>query len=395
MSRWPMVALGEFCDTRLGKMLDRKRETGLRAKPYLRNVNVQWGRLDLREVLSMDFDDDERQELRLLPGDVLVCEGGEVGRAAIWSSEIEECYFQKALHRVRPQATRCLPKYVYWRFLWMAQSGALREFTSHSTIQHLTGVKLRSISIPLPPLDEQRRIVDLLDRAAGIRRRREQALAKARSIIPALFLDMFGDPASNPKGWRTAAFGDLIDRLEGGKNIQAGDGEASSLRILKISAVTSGRFRPSESKAAPAGYVPPQSHFVRAGDLLITRANTADLFGAVAEVNGAYDNLLLPDKIWRFVWRQPSPIVQAFMGTLLAMPAVRMELKRLATGTSDSMRNISQAKLLRLKLPVPSLDIQQCFAGRLADLQSVITQQERALAAARALECSLMVRLLG
>jgi type I restriction enzyme S subunit len=255
--------------------------------------------------------------------------------------------------------------------------------------------QLLNYQIPLPPLDEQRRIVDLLERATGIRRLREQALAKARAIVPALFLDMFGDLASNPEAWPSRALGSLIAGLQGGRNLQSGDEGVSPFRILRISAVTGGTFRPEESKPAPLGYAPPPEHFVRVGDLLITRANTVDLVGAVAQVYTTPTNLLLPDKIWRFLWLKKSSVTPSYIEAAFCSGAIRTELRKLATGTSDSMRNISQAKLLRLMIQVPPLPLQQEFADRLADLRSIIAQQERSLAAARELERSLMARLLG
>ncbi|MBX3516804.1 MAG: restriction endonuclease subunit S [Rhodospirillales bacterium] len=224
--------------------------------------------------------------------------------------------------------------------------------------------------IRLPPLDEQRRIVDILNHAASIRRLREQAQAKAREIIPALFLDMFGDPATNPKGWHQAALGDLIAGFEGGKNIQAGSG-ASSLRILKVSSVTSGVFRPEESKPAPDRYEAPPEHYVRPGDLLFSRANTAELVGATAMVEEVPSDSLLPDKIWRFCWLEPSPVLPIFLFHVLRYPSIRCMMSQMATGTSASMKNISQAKLKTLTIIVPPIHMQQRFVERSETLSAV------------------------
>ena len=249
--------------------------------------------------------------------------------------------------------------------------------------------------IPLPPLDEQRRIVGVLEGAARIVRLRRRALETARAVVPALFLDTFGDPATNPKGWEVVRLGEVIAGFQGGKNIQAGDEGTSPFRILKISAITGGVFRPSEAKPAPPGYEPPKEHFVRQGDLLITRANTAELVGAIAQVDNPAANLLLPDKIWRFCWRDPSPVMPAYLQAVMATAAVREELRKMATGTSDSMRNISQQKLLAMPFAVPPLPLQRAFAERVADLRAVIARQERALAAAEGLQGALMARVFG
>lgn len=152
---WPIRRFDEICESRLGKMLDAKQQTGSHPRPYLRNANVHWDRLALDDLLQMDFDEEDRREFRLQPGDVLICEGGEVGRAAIWDEELAECYYQKALHRARPLPRVSVPEYIVYVLWELARRGALREAASGATFSHLTGVKLKALRIPVPPLDLQ------------------------------------------------------------------------------------------------------------------------------------------------------------------------------------------------------------------------------------------------
>jgi type I restriction enzyme S subunit len=253
---------------------------------------------------------------------------------------------------------------------------------------------MQQARIPLPHLDEQRRIVDILNRANGIRRLRREALAKARQLIPALFVEMFGDPLDYQRQWPKKALGDLVAAFEGGKNLQAGSehGGDATFRILKVSAVTWGDFRPEESKPAPEDHAPPKHHFVRDGDLLFSRANTEELVGATVLVRNPPANLLLPDKLWRVVWRQSSEVISQYALAYFQHPSIRRAMGNLATGTSASMRNISQAKLRTLQMPVPPLSLQRAFAARVADIQSIIDEQVRAAAAADQLVASLMAR---
>jgi type I restriction enzyme S subunit len=241
---------------------------------------------------------------------------------------------------------------------------------------------VRELLVPVPPLPEQRRIVDLLSRAEGIVRLRREAEEKAAELIPALFLDMFGDPASNPKGWPVRKVSDFVARFEGGKNIQAGSANGSRYRILKVSAVTSGVYRESESKPSPDDYSPPTSHIVRAGDMLFSRANTEKLVGATAIVESTDGQTLLPDKLWRFVWNEP--LESAYMHALFQSAHVRRELGKLSSGTSASMRNIAQAKLYGLSLPIAPHAIQKEFTERWAMLASIRSQQTAATAKAQA-----------
>lgn len=152
---WPMMPFGNVCECRLGKMLDAKQQTGHHKRPYLRNVNVQWARLELSDVLEMDFDERSREVLRLHMGDVLICEGGEIGRSAIWNNELQECYFQKALHRARPNPKLAVSEFILWSMWFLANTGGLNDFTSQSTIAHLTGERLKVLPLMLPPFPLQ------------------------------------------------------------------------------------------------------------------------------------------------------------------------------------------------------------------------------------------------
>jgi type I restriction enzyme, S subunit len=148
-------AFGEVCETRLGKMLDARQQTGLDKRKYLRNANVQWFRFELDDLLEMDIDERSRKLLRLRPGDVLICEGGEPGRAAVWEGQIDECYFQKALHRARPHPELAEPLYIAWFLRFASKRGALKDYITSATIAHLTGEKLRTLPLLLPSLDRQ------------------------------------------------------------------------------------------------------------------------------------------------------------------------------------------------------------------------------------------------
>jgi type I restriction enzyme S subunit len=150
--------LDDFATTQLGKMLSSKARTGTDPRPYLRNKNVRWYEFELDGLLEMDFDENERAKFALEPGDVVVCEGGEVGRAAVWRGEMEECYFQKAVHRVRTQDDLA-PDFLVHVLRWFADTNAFERYITGSTINHLPQEDLRTLPIPAPPVEEQQRIV--------------------------------------------------------------------------------------------------------------------------------------------------------------------------------------------------------------------------------------------
>jgi type I restriction enzyme S subunit len=373
-------------------MLDAKRTKGQHL-PYLRNPNVRWFEVDTSDLRTMPFEDRERERYGLTNGDVVICEGGEAGRAAIWDGRLPEMKFQKAIHRVRT-GPDLHNRYLVHHLMADYHCGRLAEYYTGATIKHLTGQDLARYEFNLPPLEEQRRIAEVLDRAEALRAKRRAALAQLDTLAQAIFLDLFGDAGENPKGWRVAHVSEYVREFQGGKSIEAesGDDVVTRNRVLKVSAVTGMKFLAHESKPVPDTYSPPPDHFVRVGDLLFSRANTTELVGAVAHVDDAPPNLLLPDKLWRFVWREPATVEPFFVWALFQTPAVRREIRRRATGTSGSMKNISQEKVFGISTILPPLTRQREFVGRLAAVEKLKATHRASLAEMDALFASLQHR---
>lgn len=155
---WPTMPLGEIAEVKLGKMLDKSKHTAGRRMPYLRNVNVRWGSVDTSDLLEMHFKEDELDRFAVKEGDVLVCEGGDPGRAAVWNNSVPNIKYQKAIHRIRfkePYEPRLL---VYLLEL-LAKTGRLERRFTGSTIKHFTREAMVQLPIPVPPLDKQQSIV--------------------------------------------------------------------------------------------------------------------------------------------------------------------------------------------------------------------------------------------
>lgn len=174
---WADCELREVATMRLGKMLDAKNQENGSQFQYLRNVNVRWGRFALDNLSMMAFESHEIEEFGLLAGDVLICEGGEPGRSAVWEAEATSVKFQKAIHRVRCSKDLC-PDWLTFSLQYDAFTGKLDEYFTGSTIKHFTGVSLARYCLSLPPLAEQRRIVAavgrVLDKVSAARARLER-----------------------------------------------------------------------------------------------------------------------------------------------------------------------------------------------------------------------------
>lgn len=188
---WPTKKLKDLFSVQLGKMLSSKAKTGNEPSPYLANYNVQWDHIDIENIQEMDFNKDERHKFALVPGDLLVCEGGEVGRTAIWRGEIQECYYQKALHRLRP-LTGYSPEIMLQFMRWAHRKGKFKALTGHSTIAHLTAVKLKEMDVPVPPDDLQQHIEEtfqqLKKKELSINSHLDRTVALKKSVLSELLM---------------------------------------------------------------------------------------------------------------------------------------------------------------------------------------------------------------
>ena len=196
---WNIKRLGDICTSELGKTRDEKRNKGS-FRPYLCAVNVQWDKFELSELKEMRFEDNEYDRYTIRKGDLVICEGGDIGRAAIWDKD-EPIHYQNALHRVRFNEgvdSRFILYYLYF----LKQTGILDgRYGKGVTIKHLVKSSLLSIPVPVPPIDEQQRIVFELDLLTGIIDKKNAQLRDLDALAQSIFYEMFGDPITNDKRW--------------------------------------------------------------------------------------------------------------------------------------------------------------------------------------------------
>lgn len=158
---WPKKKVEDLFEVQLGKMLNEKAKQG-ELFPYLANFNVRWGSFDLSRLNEMTFSEKERKKYSLSPGDLLMCEGGEIGRCAIWKESEKQIFYQKALHRLRPLNNNIKPEFIYYYMEHIASRDELPKLVGETSIAHLTREKLLSLRVPLPCIAEQIAITDLL-----------------------------------------------------------------------------------------------------------------------------------------------------------------------------------------------------------------------------------------
>jgi type I restriction enzyme, S subunit len=205
MSKWRACRLGDIAEMCLGKMLDKDKNKG-EFQPYLANINVRWGSFDFNNLNMMRFEKSESDRYGLKPGDLVVCEGGEPGRCAIWKDEIPEMKIQKALHRLRIKDGYSY-QFVYYRFLLAGRNGELKKHFIGSTIQHLTGVGLKQVEFDFPPIRDQQNIaavLSTLDAKIELNNRINSELeAMAKTLYDYWFVQ-FDFPDKNGKPYKSS-----------------------------------------------------------------------------------------------------------------------------------------------------------------------------------------------
>lgn len=216
--KWEKVLLGEVTDSCLGKMLDQEKNRG-EYQPYLANVDVRWGSFNLDDLSEMRFEKDEQERYGLKYGDLVVCEGGEPGRCAIWKNQIPNMKIQKALHRVRVHD--CLDyRYLYYWFLLAGKTGGLEQYFTGATIKHMPGQKLKSVVIDKPPIGIQRSIADVLSSYDDLIENNQKQIKLLEEAAQRLYKEWFVDlrfPGHEntkitdgiPEGWRMAVLSEI------------------------------------------------------------------------------------------------------------------------------------------------------------------------------------------
>ncbi len=216
---WTTKSLSELADFSLGKMLDEKKNRG-EFLPYLANINVRWGGFDLQNLREMRFEPDELDRFSLKYGDIVLCEGGEPGRCAIWKEPVPRMMIQKALHRIRPYSNIDY-RFLFYSFVYKGRTGSFGSLFTGTTIKHLPRQHLAKIDIAFPQIEVQRRIGDILsayDDLIENNRRRIVLLEEAARLLYREWFVRFKFPGHEhvkckegiPEGWKRSKVGDHV-----------------------------------------------------------------------------------------------------------------------------------------------------------------------------------------
>jgi type I restriction enzyme, S subunit len=331
----------------------------------------------------------------LQDGDLLISRSGTVGRAFLYSSQYGLCSYAGYLVRFVLQSTQS-PRYYFYitkssQFqLWLGTASI------ESTINNVNGEKYANFLLPNPPLSQQRRIADYLDRETakldaliGAKKRLLELLAeKRRSLItqavtrglkPDVPMQDSGiESLGNiPAHWNIEHLKYHLFNIEQGWSPQSDNFPAAldEWGVLKVGAVNGWDFNSNENKRIPPELEIPLEYEIRSGDILVSRANTPELVGSASLVKEVRSKLILCDKLYRLI-PQGNRLLPEYLVFYLRSSSSRFEFERDASGSSSSMQNISQGTLANLWIPIPPVDEQIQMVTYIKNKLSLIEKLE-------------------
>lgn len=331
-----------------------------------------------RELISSDnyIDDDTVQAIKgtvLPPKTVVFAKIGEALR--LNRRAITNCYCLVDNNAMGILADNTVLDELY--FYYFMCSVDLQHYCESTTVPSVRKTRIAEIEIPLPSLEEQRRIATVLDKVSDLITKRRAQLDKLDLLVKSRFVEMFGDPETNPMNWPIVEIGAITKTIDSGwsGNGTQREKKVGEIAVLKVSAVTKGYFIPEESKVLDDQQNIKKYVFPQKGDLLFSRANTKEMVGATAIIREDYPELILPDKLWKIRFSDTTNVV--YMKYILSSKAIRNKFSDASTGTSGSMYNVSMEKFKAIQIPMPGTSIQHQFASFVESVeQSKLTIQQ-------------------
>ena len=398
---WGVSTVGCEFEIKLGKMLDAEKNVGV-PKPYLGNKAVQWDRIDITDLPTVPMYRSDIDKFRLRKGDLLVCEGGEVGRAAIWEAPLEECYYQKALHRLRalhgfsPQLMAALLR------LW-SDRGLLANYVTQTSIAHLPREKFMEVPMPVPPPLEQRAIATALSDVDALLGALDRLIAKKRDLKQAAMQQLLTGQTRLPgfQGeWDQVKLGDLFsfsggysasrDQLstEGYCYLHYGDVHGSSRTYVD----TQADYQDIPKLDIPLKRVSSNS-LLEDGDVVFVDASEDDEGTSKHIVVVNKDKVPFISGLHTIVAKsKTNELAHEYRRYCFQTAAIRHQFLFYAVGTKVS--GISKANIAKLKLSVPRVPEQTAIAALLSDMDAELSALEARRAKTRALKQAMMQELL-
>lgn len=377
---WQIRPLSEVADVRLGRQRSPKNHAGPQMRPYLRAANVGWSGLLLDDVKSMNFTDAEMATYRMVPGDIVLSEAsgspGEVGKPALWTGEIADCGFQNTLIRVRPGST-VDPRYLTLYFRHLALAGKFVEHSRGVGIHHIGRTRLANWQTPIPPLPEQRRMVDLLDdhlsRLDAGSSYLQSSLARAQAVERSTL------SRCREGGWRQLS---EVAAIQGGiQKQQKRAPRDHAFPFLRVANVTASGLDLTEVHTVELVDGELERLRLSAGDLLVVEGNgSASQIGRAALWDGSIDDCVHQNHLIRV--RPLEGVLPEYLEAVWNSPQNRSMLSDVSS-SSSGLHTLSVSKLKSLSVPVPSIDRQRALVAKVDGARRARSDLEREVRAAQ------------
>lgn len=404
---WGATRLGDLFKIKQGKALSPEHRRGISPRPFLRTANVFWGYLDLTNVDSMDFTDNEVSQLSLMPDDLLVCEGGDIGRTAIWRGQLEICCYQNHLHRLRTTRDDVYPLfYMYWMQAAYLLLGLYGGTGNKTTIPNLSQSRLKSFELPLPPLPEQKAIARVLSAIQKAIETQDKIIAAARELKKSLMRHLFtygpvpvaeveNVPLKDteigpvPEHWEVVRLGDMASKekysfVDGpfGSNLKSIHYTNDGVLVIQSHYFTNGRFEiqnPTFTSNQKADELLRSN--VKGGDIAIAKIGVN--YGASAVVPDCIDRAVLSGNTMKLTVDNQTADKYFVSACLAFYKENGIITKSLSTKTAQPALTLSGMKAL--KLPRPPIYEQQEIARIISSVDNKIQSEENRKSAFQAL----------
>ena len=359
------VVLGEVADISLGKMLDQKKNKGA-YQPYLANINVRWGEFDLENLPQMRFMENETERYGLRYGDILVCEGGEPGRCALWKEQIPNMKYQKALHRVRVHDEVADCRWIFYRLLYAGFIGEFEQyFSGTTTIKHMPNEKIKKFAFSLPPLPTQTRIASILSAYDDLIENNQKQIKLLEEAAQRLYKEWFVDfkfPGHEnvkivdgvPEGWEYKNLSDIFKYVRGKSYTSKELSDKQGTLMINLKNIRAfGGYNRNYEKRYMGQYRREQE--LTPGDIVMGVTDMTKerrLVGHVARIPNLHEEMTYSMDIIKLV---PKCVSNIFLYSTMNFGKFSQRISPLANGVN--VLHLKPEYIMKLKMIVPSQNL--------------------------------------
>lgn len=389
-SEWNVSSVAQQFEVQLGKRLDAAVNRG-ELRWCINNRGVRWGRVLTSEAVQAPLNTADIRDLRLVAGDVLMCEGGEIGRAAVWHGELTEAYFLNTLHRLRPKG-RYNPNLLVSFFERWATTGELSALVGKATLAHLTKENLLRVPLPVLPPEEQKRVVEALADVDSSAASLERLIRKKRAIKQGLMQELLTGRTRLPgfdADWSTQRLS-MLGSFQRGRGIKRDEVRPSGVPCIRYGELYTTYVDYTSSTVSFVDQsVATTALPIRTGDVLFAGSGeTKEEIGICVAYVGDAPAVSGGD----IIVLRGANYDPVYLASLLNTPEVANQKAR--GGQGDAVVHINWRVLADIEVSLPERSEQAAIGRVIRDADAEIEALERRLQATRAVKQGMMQELL-